>query len=184
VNYFVTMLSMGMIESQMNEIEILEEEDSFNQILYYIYTGDINPIYYKNTLSVLHLWEKMNIEYRLRNLCISLIFDKMLDDDNLVDVYEYAVDSEDSVLMYACEVYASYHKDDLENKQILSKLKMNPNAYNSQDETIKLYSLEYYDDKSIETLTRNCKKFIVNLIFFLKCLKSVLGGPEVGKKYF
>jgi hypothetical protein len=163
VNYFVTMLSMGMIESQLDEIEILEEESAFNQILYYVYTGEINPIYYKNTLSVLHLWEKMNIEYRLRNLCISLIYDKMLDNDNIVDVYDYAVDSENEVLIYACEAYVSHHKDDLEEKQILSTLKMNPNQFKSQFETIKLYSIEHYRDKKLDSLTGNSKKFIVNL---------------------
>ena len=40
-----------MIESQMDEIEILEEEEPFNQILYYIYTGEINPNFYEFTLS-------------------------------------------------------------------------------------------------------------------------------------
>eukprot|EP01080_Neovahlkampfia_damariscottae_P002664 gene2664-3860_t len=172
VQYFVTMLSMGMIESQMDEIEILEEKEPFNQILYYIYTGDINPIYYQHTLHVMHLWEKMNIEYRLRNLCISLIYDKMLDETNIIDVYNYAVGAEDSLLIYACEVFVSYHKDDLEEKNLLKELKMNPQNIESTEETIYLY-------RNI-LKPSNDFKFISNTTRFV----NLMGSIEVGKKTF
>ena len=117
----------------------------------------------------MHLWEKMNIEYRLRNLCVSLIYDKMLDETNILDVYKYAIDAEDQLLTFACEVYVSCNVYDLEKTDILEALNFDSKKMLTE-ETIELIQLPKSESQTISLKSTTTQ------------LVSVLGGIEVGKK--